>query len=298
MDTSRIKDLWRRHDGRPRTRAVVVTGGLIAVVMAPLGVAATGDVLREGQRNGTATRETKIISRVAGTHASTGGYTTRQSNTSSSGGAAIYGCRAAAQNPAPGSPAMEPCLRANNLSSGHAFEFAAREGETAGTIEVGAGGDTKRPFTTNATGVATGLNADRVDGKDADEIVASVPKERWLLLNEQGQIEEQSGGFKVVDAYQTDGNVYIDAGGSLEGHGLSATVAVQNKIDTSADGQPDPSFSGQVAVARCQTAALDCAPAAAKNVNSFVVAPRNGDGSATDGTAANPRKRVYVTITP
>jgi hypothetical protein len=29
------------------------------------------------------------------------------------------------------------------------------------------------PFTTNATGVATGLNADKVDGKSADDIVAA-----------------------------------------------------------------------------------------------------------------------------
>jgi len=37
---------------------------------------------------------------------------------------------------------------------------------------VGSGGDSKRPFTTNATGVATGLNADRVDGKSAAQIAA------------------------------------------------------------------------------------------------------------------------------
>jgi len=32
------------------------------------------------------------------------------------------------------------------------------------------GGDSAKPFTTNATGVATGLNADRVDSKNADDI--------------------------------------------------------------------------------------------------------------------------------
>ena len=40
----------------------------------------------------------------------------------------------------------------------------------AGLISVGAGGDATKPFVTNATGVATGLNADRVDGKDAEDI--------------------------------------------------------------------------------------------------------------------------------
>lgn len=43
-------------------------------------------------------------------------------------------------------------------------------GELAGRIEVGGGGDGAKPFTTNATGVATGLNADRVDGLEAAEL--------------------------------------------------------------------------------------------------------------------------------
>ena len=294
---SRIRELWRRHDGRPRTRAVVLTGGLIAVLAAPLGVAATGDVLREGERNGTATRETKIVARVNASSGSTGGYATRQSNTSASGGGAIYGCRSRAGGSA-ANPPQEPCMRASNLSNGLAFEFAAREGETAGTIEVGSGGDSKRPFTTNATGVATGLNADRVDGRSADELTAAAAaaaKPRWLLLDEQGRIEEQSGGFSVLDAYQTNDNVYVDAGSSLEGKGLTATIALQNKIDQTGDGTADPSFTGLAAIARCQTASVECAPASAKNVNAFVVAPRNADGSAT--TSAT-RKRVYVQITP
>jgi hypothetical protein len=294
---TRIKSLWRRCDGRPRTRAVLLTGGLIAVLAAPLGVAATGDVLREGQRNGTAARETKIVARVNASSGSTGGYATRQSNLSSTGGGAIYGCRSGAGGSA-ANPPQEPCVRASNLSNGLAFEFAAREGETAGTIEVGSGGDAKRPFTTNATGVATGLNADRVDGRSADELTAAAvaaARPRWLLLDEKGKIEEQSGGFTVLDGYQADDNVYVDAGSSLEGKGLSATIALQNKIDQSGDGTADPSFTGLVAVARCQTASVECAPAGAKNVNAFVVAPRNLDGS---GTTSATRKRVYVQVMP
>lgn len=119
---------------------------------------------------------------------------------------------------------------------------------------------------------------------------------RWLLLNEQGQIEEQSGGFTVIDAYVTNANVYIDSGAPLAGHGLSATIAIQNKIETNGEGGPDPNFAGEVSVARCQTAAVECAPPGAKTVNALVVSPRNSDGSATAGTALNPRKRVYVEI--
>jgi hypothetical protein len=273
-----------------RTRHVVVATGILVLGIAPLGIAATGDALREGTRNGTATRETEIIANNPATTALTGGYATRQSNKSDSGGGAIYGCRSTAGGSA-ANPPKNPCIRANNLSNGLAFEFNAVGAESAGTITVGSGGDTKRPFTTNATGVATGLNADRVDGADAAQL-----KSRWLLVNEAGQIEEQSGGFTILDAYQTNANVYIDAGSSLEGKGLQATIAIQNKIDTSGDGTADANFDGEVSVARCQTVAVECAPANSKTPNAFVFSARDSDGTATNGTTI-PRKRVYITIT-
>jgi hypothetical protein len=253
--------------------------------IAPFGIAATGDALREGVRNGTATQETEIISSNAT------GYTTRQSNKSTTGGGAIYGCRSTTGGSA-ANPPKNPCIRANNLSTGFAFEFNATGAESAGSITVGAGGDAKRPFTTNATGVATGLNADRVDGVEPAAL-----KTRWLLVNEAGQIEEQSGGFTILDAYQTNQNVYIDAGSSLVGKGLTASIAIQNKLNVdSTDPEADPVFSGEVSVGRCQTGAIECAPANSKNVNAFVFSARNSDGTATAGTDANPRKRVYIQI--
>jgi len=267
-----------QHSRGPRTRAVLLASTILVLGISPFAVAATGDALREGTRNGTTTRETEIISNNAG------GYTTRQSNKSTSGGGAIYGCRA--------TPGTNPCVRANNLSTGSAFEFNATGAESAGLITVGSGGDAKRPFTTNATGVATGLNADRVDGADAASL-----KTRWLLLNEAGQIEEQSGGFAILDAYVTNQNVYIDTGSTLAGKGLTATIAIQNKVDTSGDGTADANFGGEVSVARCQTVAVECAPANAKTANALVVSPRTSAGAATAGTPENPRKRVYVQIT-
>lgn len=265
-----------------RTRNVLLASAVLALLIAPLGMAASGKVIRLGKRNGTAHQETRIMGDARGTDNNIGGYTTRQSNLSDSGGGAFYGCRAQKRTTTTG--ATEPCLRANNLSTGFAFEFNATNGDVGGTFQVGGGGDAKKPFTTNATGVATGLNADRVDGSDASQL-----KTRWVLINEKGEIEEQSGGFKVVDAYATDDNVYIDAGSSLEGHALTATISPANKGAT-------PTFGGEIAAARCQTAALDCAPAAAKSVNAFVVSPRNSDGKAPAGTATDPRKRFYVTI--
>jgi hypothetical protein len=261
----------------PRLRAVLLASLVIAVVMAPFGVAATGDVLRAGKRN-SSSGETKIVSSAPGTNAHTGGYATRQSNTSSSGGGAIYGCRSSL--PTAGGPAQEPCLRANNLNTGKAFEFAAH-GTLAGTIETGPSGDAAKPFTTNATGVATGLNADRVDSKSADDIVKDAvgqSKTRWVLLDTNGAIVEQSGGFKVIDA-GTAGFVYLDAGSSLEGHGLNGTIAAPNAVGS------------DVAVSRCGTPAFDCVPAAAKNVNSLVVASTNAAGTAAT-------QRTYVTVTP
>ena len=96
--------------------------------------------------------ETQII-------ASNGSYGTRQSNKKDGeGGGAIYGCRSSA--------GKEPCVRANNLKGGRAFEFVT-VGKEAGLIQVG---DITAPqFTTNATGKVANLDADKVDGKSSEE---------------------------------------------------------------------------------------------------------------------------------
>jgi hypothetical protein len=268
-----------------RTRSVLATGVVLGLGcgFSSVADARTGDPLREGVRNGTTTRETQIISNI-------GGYSTRQSNKSTTGGGAIYGCRST-------SASSRPCVRANNLSTGRAFEFRSF-GLLAGIITVGNGGDGTKPFTTNATGVATGLNADRVDGLEAAQL-----RTRWVLVNGDGQIESQSGGFTILDGYTTNDNVYIDAGESLVDNGITATLATQNQgTQTAAQGG-----SGEVTASRCQIpGVVDCAPANSKNVNAFVVTPRNSDGTLTGpvgtGTPAvpaveTPRKRFYATIT-
>ena len=94
-------------------------------------------------------------------------YGTRQSNKKDGdGGGAIYGCRSSLGN--------EACVRASNLKGGQAFSFST-VGTEGGRIETGASTSSTpaRPFTTNATGVATGLNADRVDGKEAADFAAA-----------------------------------------------------------------------------------------------------------------------------
>src|SRR6201999_1756316 len=104
-----------------------------------------------GYPNATS-KETQIISDASS-------YGTRQSNIrNGDGGGAIYGCRSATGH--------EPCIRANNPNTGQAFQFAT-DGALGGTITTKDA--TGSPFTTNATGVATGLNADRVDSHDASD---------------------------------------------------------------------------------------------------------------------------------
>src|SRR4051794_27795488 len=94
----------------PRTRSVLLATGVLVLAIAPLGVAASGDVLREGVRNGTATKETSIVASNPATTTPTGGYATRQSNTSTTGGGAVYGCRSTEGGSA-ATPPKNPCLR-------------------------------------------------------------------------------------------------------------------------------------------------------------------------------------------
>jgi hypothetical protein len=158
---------------RMRTPLALLAAALAAAaVCAPFaGAAGEGRKIDGGVRNPSFnpalayTQETEII-------ANTSTYGTRQSNKSNNGGGAIYGCRSAEGGTPQGN---EPCIRVNNLNRGFAFEFVTR-GPVAGTLMVGNGGDGTRPFTTNATGVATGLNADRVDGRNAEDLLAKDAK--------------------------------------------------------------------------------------------------------------------------
>ena len=319
-----------------RTRSVLMASVILVLGFSSFAVARTGDPLREGQRNGTATKETSIVANVAAGTGRTGGYSTRQSNTSTTGGGAIYGCRSN------GTATSNPCVRANNLSAGKAFEFNAASGPVGGTITLGTGGDSKKPFTTNATGVADGLNADRVDGQNADQIIAAARagmstdastvggstagqlRTRWVLVNANGDIEAQSGGFSIIAKYPgaeqnpqppAAGNVYIDSGENLTDNGIVATIGLQNGDDqpplgeagapnqAGADPDPDsnPEFSGEISASRGQVPTVatptivNCGPNNAKNLNAFVISPRNSDGTRTTGN--DDRKRFYVTIT-
>jgi hypothetical protein len=163
-----MRTLIRRVLGaRAQGPWILAAAILVALIVAPFaGAFGEGNSVRGGARNPSPdarrayTKETQIIANV-------NTYGTRQSNKSTNGGGAVYGCRSAAGGTAKGN---EPCLRASNLANGRAFEFNANGGTEVGQIT---GPATAAPFTTTAKGVATGLNADQVDGKSADEIVAA-----------------------------------------------------------------------------------------------------------------------------
>jgi hypothetical protein len=221
-----------KSSGRaPRTRSVVAATGLLVLCFAPFAGARTGDNLREGVRNGTTTKETEIVSNIRSTNALKGGYSTRQSNLSTDGGGAIYGCRSKAGGSAAKPTPQNPCVRANNLSTGYAFEFNAANGDIGGLFSVGPGGDAKKPFITNATGVATGLNADRVDSKSATELTAdAVAATRAITPFAQVTTAGTAGQTRGVPTNGVskdaggNGNYNVVFTGDLSACALSATL--------------------------------------------------------------------------
>jgi hypothetical protein len=166
---------------------ILASALLVALLVAPFaGAFGEGNNVRGGARNPSPdsrkayTKETQIIANVST-------YGTRQSNKSNNGGGAVYGCRSATGGTPKGN---EPCLRASNLTNGRAFEFNANGGTEVGAIT---GPATAAPFTTTAKGVATGLNADQVDGKSADEITAAALAKYANVTGATGALGDQRG---------------------------------------------------------------------------------------------------------
>ncbi len=190
------------------TRYVLVAGIVLALMCSPWAVAATtGGSLLGGKRNpsgGTSvefTKETQIIADIdqgaGGVAKGTGGYSTRQSNKSDSGGGAIYGCRAKA--------GKNGCLAAVNLADGAAFKFTA-DAKAAAVGELLFGPSTnkpvdKPPFVSNGTGLVNNLNSDKVDGKDAADLVTK-GELLFATVSATGSLENTRG---ATAAAQTSG---------------------------------------------------------------------------------------------
>jgi hypothetical protein len=144
--------LRRAWSSGGRGRYLVASSVVLGMLVAPLAVQAshqTGQPITTGKRT--------YVNKETGVIANNAGYSLRFSNKKEGeGGGLVSGCRAAA--------GKEACIYADNLRDGQAFLFRVRRGSVGGRIEVF--GQNAKPFTTNATAVADGLNADRVDSRN------------------------------------------------------------------------------------------------------------------------------------
>jgi hypothetical protein len=237
-------------------RYAVISALILAFAVAPFALASgEGSTTRLGARNpkggGALTTETEIIAKNKS-------YGTRQSNkTIGDGGGAIYGCRSNFPADGKAGGALEPCVRGNNLAAGRAFEFNTVKGTEVGRFTVGddkADNPGARPFSTNATGVATGLNADRVDGLNGVDL-----QPRFAVVASNGSLtagRDATGATRV-----SEGTYDVTFGTDVSKCAYTATIA-------------EISNSGAVAVE-------------AQSPTVLRVATRSGGGP--DGTEATPR---------
>jgi hypothetical protein len=232
-------------------RWIIGSGLILAVFIAPLAMAAgEGRPIDGGTRNPSANKtlayrsETQILT-------SNGTYGTRQSN-KGSGGGAIYGCRSA--------PGQEPCVRANNLKNGRAFEFET-EGTEAGFIEVGTGNPNTKavPFNTNAAGKVANLNADRLDDLSSEEIVSQA-RPLWAVVSREGTLVRRNGASSSSNL--ATGEYQVVFGRDVTGCAYDATI-----------GTPDATVppAGEIGTAR-----------RAGNANAVTVVTRDSAGANAD----------------
>jgi hypothetical protein len=207
---------------------ILASAVLVALIVAPMaGAFGDGKTLRGGARNPSSdarkaySKETEIIASVST-------YGTRQSNKSSNGGGAVYGCRSGPGGTPKGN---EPCIRANNLASGLAFEFNSTNAAATQVGSITATNSNAAPFTTNATGVATGLNADKVDGKDASDLQA-----KFAEVAADGTLAAGARGAKTVSHTAGSGNYSVDFDSDVSKCARAATItgATAGEITTEA----------------------------------------------------------------
>jgi hypothetical protein len=145
-------------------KAAIGAAVVLALMVAPFAVAQTTGLIggKRNPRSGAYSSETQVIAKNSD-------WGMRYSNRAvGGGGGVLFGCRSE-----PGGTPQKnyPCARSRNVANGLAFEFVTA-GTLAGTITAGRGGDGAKPFTTNATGVATGLNAERVGSKTPAQLTS------------------------------------------------------------------------------------------------------------------------------
>jgi hypothetical protein len=139
-----------------------------------------------------------------------------------------------------------------------------------------------------ATAADTAANAHALGGKSAAQLDT-----RWALIGETGEIERQTGGFAIVDCYQTNANCYISAGEDVRDNGIQAQIVIANTDGSSI-------LSGETGTAPCGTSFVACAPPNTEANDVLVVAPRASDGAVPGGVtppAPADAARFYVFVT-
>jgi hypothetical protein len=204
-----------RSSLRGQGKWVLLSSIILGLLIAPFAVAGDGDVMRVGDGNSAGTQETRIIGQNVST------YATRQSNNKEGdGGSATYGCRSSLGN--------EPCIFVNALRTARAFDFRSHGNDGGQILVYGDKSNPRnnRPFTTNATGVASGLNADEVDNLDASEIIAaSKPRRAVVAANAVLNTAASSGVASVArPAGQGDGTYDVTFTDTVGTCAFTATI--------------------------------------------------------------------------
>lgn len=208
---------------------VVLSSLILAILVPTIAVAANGDPMRAGGRT-TFTRITRVLG-------DSNTYATQQSNLrQGDGGAARYGCRSSAGN--------EFCLLSKNTGGGGSFRFTSANSLLGGIIDVDPpAGKTARdakPFTTNATGVATGLNADEVDSMSANDIIkAAQNAPAYARVGADGKTDAtRTSGIADTNIVHATGGVYCFTGLKAQPVTANATldgVPGETSVETTND---------------------------------------------------------------
>jgi hypothetical protein len=248
---------------------LVVSAVVLGLLISSFAVASGENKPLLGGKRNPSSNASQALSQETEIIANTGTYGTRQSNKSDNGGGAIYGCRSKAGGSEKGN---EPCIRSNNIADGRAFEFNANGPEVGRIVNENVNG---APFTTNAKGVATGLNADQVDGKSADEITADAVKAAqgahlFAAVSEAGVLGGNRG-----------------AGAAARGAEGTYTVAFANDISACALSATETQFENAGAVG------------VQLGDDKKTVTVRTRAGGGADGTAATPPadRPFHLTVT-
>jgi len=235
--------------GARRARTWALAGCVAGLLLGtPVAVQAVGEgePILGGARNPSPNetleyaQETEILAETARDT-----YGTRQSN-KGEGGGAIYGCRSELNTQSfrnLGDPAFStPCLRANNLDTGKAFDLQVGEGNLGGVIQktndITTPFPNAVPFITNMGGVALGLNADRVDNLHAEQIIQEAVDRAGDGDGEtppEGTVPA-GGGFLEVEArgaadYAEASRTCAEAGRRLAPANVLLAAAAADEID-------------------------------------------------------------------